>query len=849
LPRFTRQTGSLAMTFRINLMKKYWPVLTILLVTLLAFYPVFGGRIPLNARNLVSFFSPWYYQKFPGFPAGVPSKPGMLDQIRLYYPYMRLTQESYRLGELPLWNPYNFAGNPHMAEWQSGAFYPLHILLPFLPLPVYWTLYQMLGFFLAGWFMFLFLRNLKLGIAAALLGAITFMLSSFMTTWNMEVVTAPHSILWLPLILLSIDRIINPSSIIHQPSSIKKWWLVGLTGLVMSILSGYWQTTFYVMAVAAVYILYRLWRQKLLLTFYSLLLTLLFPLSLALTAFQLLPTWELYQRSSRPLVNSSPRLQEILTEYLLPVRHLVTLFAPDYFGHPTTRNYFANVGGGTYYEHVLFFGTLPLFFAMLAFLRRRRIGRDVWFWLIVAIGFGSLSFDLPWSRWIYQVKIPVLSTGIANRVLFVPAFAGAVLASFGLESMKEKLAKNSKILMAGIWIGGLIILAATWFFRNGLGAVNPVEHPDLYLISLRNMVIPTAVLILAMGVLWFCHCEESRWPSGRRGNLKTRLPRPDVTSGLAMTFTILILAVIQNLYQHHKFTAFSEKEFIYPETKVLSWLKNNAGLNRFLGYNGQFLNNDFATALGIYTVEGYDSLNDSRRAALVQSAVDGKLNPQLPTSADVELDRNLKNERVVKLMRLFGVRYLVDHPEWLDVGPTAGLARLSVESEKLVFQDGDWKIWEYLDAYPRAFLAGDYEVAGDGQETIDRLYSDDFNPGETLLLSEPVPAGFEINSDESGSVTIEKYTPTRIIFNTKSKTNQLLFLSDTYYPGWWYKVDNGKKQPVLAADYALRAAPIPAGEHTITMWYFPESFKKGIIISAITFMTIMIIIRIIKTKR
>ena len=101
---------------------RYFPLLIIAVAVLLTFAPIFRGKIPLNTRNLVSFFSPWYYEKFDGFPAGVPGRPGILDQLRIYYPYMRLTQDAYRHGELPLWNPFNFAGNPHMAEWQSGVF-------------------------------------------------------------------------------------------------------------------------------------------------------------------------------------------------------------------------------------------------------------------------------------------------------------------------------------------------------------------------------------------------------------------------------------------------------------------------------------------------------------------------------------------------------------------------------------------------------------------------------------------------------------------------------------------------------------------------------------------------------
>ena len=219
-------------------MKKHWPILILAAVILFAFYPaLILGKIPLNGRNLAGFYSPWIYQQFEGFPAGVPSKPGMLDQLRLYYPYLHLTQQTYRQFQLPLWNPHQFAGNPHMAEMQSGVFYPLHLLLLVLPLPAYWTLFQLVGLFLAGLFTYLYLKNLKLSSLAALFGGLSFMLSTFIFTWNQEVIVAPHSILWLPLILLSIDKFLT--------SYRRRWWLVGLAGLVLSLLSGYWQTTFY----------------------------------------------------------------------------------------------------------------------------------------------------------------------------------------------------------------------------------------------------------------------------------------------------------------------------------------------------------------------------------------------------------------------------------------------------------------------------------------------------------------------------------------------------------------------------------------------------------------------------
>jgi len=821
-------------------MKKNWQYLFLLFVVLLAFYPIFQGKIPLNARNLVSFFSPWYYEKFAGFPAGVPAKPGMLDQLRLYYPYMRLTQEAYRHGELPLWNPYNFSGNPHMAEWQSGAFYPLHVLLPLLPLQVYWTLFQLMAFFLAGLFTYWYLLNLKIGKLAAIFGGTTFMFSEFMVTWNMEVVTAPHSILWLPLILLSIDKIIYSSSIIHQPSSIKKWWLVGLGGLVISILAGYWQTTLYVMGVTAVYAVYRLvTEKKLSIIYYLLSIISWFILALALTSFHLIPTDELLNRSSREYINSQSRIQEILKGYLLPARHLATLFAPDYFGHEATRNYFARVGGGWYYEHVIFVGTVPLLLSIVALAAKKKgkIRNDILFWLTVVVISASFSFKTPWAEAVFRYKIPVLSTGIANRILFVEAFGLSVLSAFGISLLvdSDNRKRAIKIGLAGS-LGIIVLFLNTLITKISLGAADPAKDPQFYLISLRNMVLPSAVYFISLILLGIA--------IKKNGLIKISIAG------------IILISLAQNIYQFRKFTAFSEKMFVYPVHPVIDWLQKNAGINRFIGYNGKFLGDNFATNFGIYSVEGYDSLNDYKRSVLLHSAVEGKLDLDLPRSADVVLGRNLENSRTIKLMKLFGIKYLVDHPEWLDAGPTADKKRLPDDSQRQVFEDGDFRIWEFLDTYPRVFLAGKYEVIPDGEKLITRLYEDSFDPRQNILLDQDPGKEFSISTDELAQVKILQYRPVKIVFETSSASDQLLFLSDTWYPGWRAKLENGQELKVLVADLALRAVPVPAGDHTITMWYFPESFKNGLLISGITFITIIIIIplsgillRRIKTKR
>lgn len=809
------------------------PIGGILVVLLLAFYPVFQGKIPLNGRNLVSFYSPWYFEKFPGYPAGIPSKPGMLDQVRQFYPYMAFTQRMYQSGNIPLWNPHNFSGNPHAAEWQSSIFYPLQMLLLVLPLESWWTIYQMSGFFLNGLFTYAYLRSLKLSRLSAFFGGVTFMLSGFMSVWNMGVFVSPHTIIWLPLILLSVNKVLE----LHERQGSKKattrWWLVGLTALVLSILAGFWQTTFYVILVSFIYTTWawrkrRHWEKTPGGAFRILIPILLWvPAALLVVSFYMFPSFELFRRSGRVIINSSENYQQYLLGYLLSPRHLVTLLAPDYFGHPTTRNYFA-VMNGSYYEQVIYVGIIPLVLAGIGIIARTSWRGVVKFWLGL-VGMSLLfGFDTPLARLIYQLHLPVISTSIPNRILFVSAFGLSVLAAIGMEIIAKANSKLIKqVFRFFVFLFVLVGLQAV-IWKNGLGVIDVGKQPKLYVTSLRNLVLPFVSLATPWLIL------EAGFQKIRK---QTIFP------------TVLVLLTIgQSLYQHHKFTAFSEKQFIFPRHSTIDWLVENAQFDRFTGYNGKYLEDNFATYFGLYSTGGYDALNDFRRSQLLSSSVTGRLTPGFMTASDAIIDYDLTNLRTLRLMQLLGIRYLVDRPEWLDVGSVKDKPRLLDDAQRLVFQDGNWKIWEYLEAYPRAFFAGNYEVISGDQEVIDRLYSDDFNPGEALILSSTLPESVKIQPDDTATVEIDRYTPMQIVFNTKSHTDQLLFLSDTYYPGWWAKIDDGKKQAVLMADFALRAVPVPAGEHTVTMWYFPDSFKYGLIVSAGTLISLVFAVIMIYLK-
>jgi uncharacterized membrane protein YfhO len=54
----------------------------------------------------------------------------------------------------------------------------------------------------------------------------------------------------------------------------------------------------------------------------------------------------------------------------------------------------------------------------------------------------------------------------------------------------------------------------------------------------------------------------------------------------------------------------------------------------------------------------------------------------------------------------------------------------------------------------------------------------------------------------------------------------LLFLADTYYPGWKVFVDS-KEEEILLANHVYRAVVIPEGDHQILFEYDPDSFNSA----------------------
>src|SRR5258706_9685167 len=89
------------------------------------------------------------------------------------YPLASYHRECFWRGELPLWNPLNNCGLPHLAQWNTLTLYPLSLIYLLLPLPWSLGLFCLLHLFVAAlgmYFLAFSWPNNRLAAAVAGLG-------------------------------------------------------------------------------------------------------------------------------------------------------------------------------------------------------------------------------------------------------------------------------------------------------------------------------------------------------------------------------------------------------------------------------------------------------------------------------------------------------------------------------------------------------------------------------------------------------------------------------------------------------------------------------------------------------
>lgn len=752
-------------------MRKYWAVGIIILAWMVFAYPYFlQNKIPYPAVFQNTFFSPW--SEYPELSMPVKNN-ALSDVVTQIYPWKNFTIEELKKGSIPWWNPYSFSGNPHAANFQSAVFSPFNLLYFVLPFINAWTLIIIIQPLLAGIFMYLFLKSLKLSSFGSVIGSGAFMFCGFMVVW-MPYGTMSMAILFLPLALYAIEKYLTVKNNLYL-------LLLALT-VPLSFFSGHIQTSFYFFITIFAYGIYRLYTAKKTKHLPFLMLSIVSGLFISL--LQIFPTWEIYLLSARA--------SEGYLGGAIPWQYLITIIAPDFYGNPVTRNEWV----GHYAEWAGFAGAATIFLALLSFHTKNKVIPG----FFAALGAAGLilAVESPFQLILINSGIPILSNSIPSRAIVLFSFAAAVLGAIGADVLRKYLDdKNYKKIMIPL-VFYVIFIIAVWLIL-----IMRIMPEDKSITAARNFAVPTAFVFVIAVII-----------------ATSAIVKKKMLNNLAL-YSLVIISFAGGLMFVIKWMPYDSREHLSPQLPVIKTMQDNLRGGRVFGKIGSYIDANYK----IPSIEGYDPLYNRRYGEFVEGAKTGKPAPAVRSLA--VLDKNAKYaDRVLDLLGVTVIYHVIGdtnktwaYPVWDE---------RFFDKYKIVYSDDKFQVYNNLGALPRAKLFFDYEVIEDDREIIRRFYDEGFDFRNKIILEKKPNIMSKVKSQKSKEdsvngiprVIIEKYTPNYINITVDIDMGGLLFLSDSFYPKWRARV-NGIDAEIYRANYAFRAVEIKPGKSVVEFNYDP----------------------------
>ncbi len=130
-------------------------------------------------------------------------------------------------------------------------------------------------------------------------------------------------------------------------------------------------------------------------------------------------------------------------------------------------------------------------------------------------------------------------------------------------------------------------------------------------------------------------------------------------------------------------------------------------------------------------------------------------------------------------------------------------------------EDGDYALFEFTGALPRARLYSDWQVSTNDNTTLETLAGTNFDAWNTVLVSTNLPTTPAAATNANpGTVEFKSYAPTDIQFTTQAGAPSVLLLNDKFDPNWHVFVD-GRAEPLLRCNFIMRGVYLTPGAHTV----------------------------------
>lgn len=514
-------------------------------------------------------------------------------------------------GQLPLWNPYIFAGMPLLASLQPGALYPPTWLFALLSPQAAMNLMVLTTYHLALIGTYLYARRINITRAGAMLAGLAFSFGGFMIAHlgHTNRITAAA---WLPWILLIVEEL-------HCRVR-WRWVALGALFIALQLFAGEPQMTCYTMMVAGAYGLFllklRLAREQRRRFLFALLA--LGVCGALLAMIQLLSAYELLRFGERARIE-----YDYFAQFSFPPRQIFALLAPYFFGGALLPPYRVPYWGQWNLAELCgYVGMIPLLLAVVAVVGRERMAL---FWAFIAVVALLLAFGsyLPFSIHKILHRVPIYKLFRASgRHMLEFTFALGILAGLGLDALAglpRHAARRAVIISSALLTLAVTVTVIVYLFydeRLARGVALPAQagsfaNPEIYL--------PVVFFVVSLMLLWLAY-----WRCA-----------PVINALLALTL-FLDLAAFGFFFEWRR-VAYDVNARLTDPPPIAFIKARERDWNAFrilshardpLTVNADLLNHtNIATARGLPSVNGYDPLRLQRVAEVAGSlTLEGHVN-------------------------------------------------------------------------------------------------------------------------------------------------------------------------------------------------------------------------------
>lgn len=736
------------------------------------------------------------------------------DMLSMHVPKKRLLVESFaETGELPRWNPYEFCGAPLIHDLQVAAFYPPHAVLylvgqEHVAETLSWLV--LAHVILAGWLMYAYGLYEGLRPGPAFLAGVGYMLAG---KFLLHLLAAGHYILvgltWLPLATMLLDGAIRHRSLSRATA--------GAGAFALIILGTHPQWTFYAGLFLGIWTLGTALESAGFLggrgprSFGRLATSLIVWLGMgfcvagggaALTAVQLLPTWEFTQHTSRGesgIVEGHGGLGVLAS--------VIKLFGPGFFHPQQTKQLIWELRGNV----AIAWGMLAPLVLILGGSRRRFQFAVTALLLAFALGGSDLVQAIPGFNFFRLPSRMVIILGLPLAL-----FAGSVTQSL-LDGALADPRRKSRCLYTALSVG-VVGLALAAFDGRLMLTLNPQVPLHPY----WGFGLPLIFALVLLYLLARC--------------------RPDSTAWRRMWYGLLVADVLSLSFP---LVAVKPEEEIYRPSEAVEYLIKQAGTARVLDRDEAKDMPETTSPLctyqpllhHIHTLRGYNPLDVARYQQYLDF-IENKHQQRemrLGVTAFPIVNHNLLDLTGVRfLLQPSEKNFLPDEPLNADKDPRWRKVLEDERPQAYVFTGRGisrvrpYTLYERTEPLPRAFIVPRADLL-DEAEPLRQLRQTDFR--ETLLLDVPLEPTPKADGQYQPAEIIS-YQPNRVEIDLPQDASGWLFLSDVWYPDWQCRVD-GQPREVLRANYAFRAIRLEPGDRQVVFEYRPRSYFLGLRISQI----------------